>query len=117
MGYCTFPACLTAKAQLNAHMLRSIRIFGAAFMRPQLEPLLKWATPGQRGFTDAMRQAANPMYTMTTKFSTPSPDIGSSISATPEVAMKTLIDAQKRATELRNMLDMLTRVDDGGRRG
>jgi len=24
-------------------------------MREKLEPLLKWATPGQRGFTDAMR--------------------------------------------------------------
>lgn len=35
----------------------TIKIYGPAYQRPQLERELIWATPGQRGFTDAFRQA------------------------------------------------------------
>ncbi|KDQ18333.1 hypothetical protein BOTBODRAFT_184989 [Botryobasidium botryosum FD-172 SS1] len=40
-------------------MSMSLNIYGAPSMRSQLEPKLKWATPGQRGFTDAMRRQSH----------------------------------------------------------
>ena len=47
-------ACAGKEFSLN-HISRTLKIYGRPGLRPQLEPLLKWATPGQRGFTDALR--------------------------------------------------------------
>src|ERR1700754_2322343 len=46
---------------LNPSIFSSVKIFGPAFMRQQLEAALIWATPGQRGFTDTIRHPMNPV--------------------------------------------------------
>src|SRR5215813_3616783 len=38
---------------------RTLKIYGAPHRRPELESLLRWATPGQKGFTDALRPAGH----------------------------------------------------------
>ncbi|EDR08813.1 SNF2 superfamily protein, partial [Laccaria bicolor S238N-H82] len=72
-----------------------LKIFGPSDKRNSLEPLLGWATPGQRGFPS--RQTA-----------TSTPVVPASVGRTPSAA---------KAAELRQMLSSLEKVDDEGRRG
>ncbi|PCH43964.1 hypothetical protein WOLCODRAFT_133049 [Wolfiporia cocos MD-104 SS10] len=91
----------------------SLKIYGPSDKRVQLEPMLIWATPGQRGF-----------HTPTTK--TPAPIASSSrtpVSAmTPkqraaqQEATRKQQEAMQKAEELRQMLNNLEKVDDEGRR-
>jgi hypothetical protein len=105
-----------------------------------LEPLLTWATPGKRGFTDAMRlqsgivltqtpsysaglsagpsyasgSANNPMY-INDRTSSQSSSQSSQTQLANQRALE-VMEAQRRAEELRVMLAGLEKVDDEGRR-
>src|SRR5690349_18166896 len=99
-----------------------------------LEPLLRWATPGKRGFTEEMRAQSGVALTQTPSYSAgaaagPSYAPGSANNAIyveegsssqpsqmSQQAMEALA-AQRRAEELRVMLAGLEKVDDEGRRG
>lgn len=105
-----------------------------------LEPLLTWATPGKRGFTDAMRLQSGIVLTQTPSYSAgssagPSYASGSannpmhiedrtssqpsSQSSQTQLANQRaleVMEAQRRAEELRVMLAGLEKVDDEGRR-
>lgn len=97
-----------------------------------LEPLLRWATPGKRGFTDEMRAQSGVALTQNPSYSASAaagPSYASGSSNNPmyvesssqpssqmsQQAMEALA-AQRRAEELRVMLAGLEKVDDEGRR-
>ncbi|KAG9104378.1 hypothetical protein FRC06_003185 [Ceratobasidium sp. 370] len=118
----------------------TLSIYGKPGVRSMLEPLLRWATPGRRGFTDAMRlqsgvalsqtasysvgssagpsyvsgSANNPVYIQDLTSSQPSSQSSQSQLANQRV--HEAIEAQRRAEELRVMLAGLQKVDDEGRR-
>ena len=99
-------------------------------MRDQLEPLLVWATPGQRGFPK--RQTAGQIATASAAGSGPSgsqmgpgpaypsPSQVSRMSPQELAAQQKRIQQQQeafaKAAELRQMLNNLEKVDDEGRR-
>lgn len=93
-------------------------------MRPQLEQMLVWATPGQRGFTDAMRQAANPAYAMVQPPPLPLPSAAPKPNAAPLPARSAAVEAQARAqlearqkaVSLALMLKDMEKVSDDDRR-
>lgn len=102
-----------------------VKIYGRSDQRAILEPLLRWATPGQRGFDDTMRTAeftGNPAR----RPALPPPALNrppaSSSQASSSAAAKAVAEAQRRyaeaqkAVELRSMLESLSKVDDEGRR-
>ncbi|KAG8729374.1 hypothetical protein FRC12_021024, partial [Ceratobasidium sp. 428] len=118
----------------------TLSVYGKPGVRTLLEPLLRWATPGKRGFTDAMRlqsgivvsqtasysagssagpsyahgAAQNPVYIEELTSSQPSSQSSQSQLANQRV--REAIEAQYRAEELRVMLAGLQKVDDEGRR-
>ncbi|CAE6540591.1 unnamed protein product [Rhizoctonia solani] len=111
----------------------TLSVYGKPGFRSTLEPLLRWATPGKRGFTEEMRRQSGALYAQTAAYSAgasqgPSYASGSaqnpmyiegSPSSQPEVDQRAMeaLEARRRAEELRNMLAGLEKVDDEGRRG
>jgi SWI/SNF-related matrix-associated actin-dependent regulator of chromatin subfamily A3 len=100
-------------------MTRTLKIYGASDMRDRLEPLLIWATPGQRGFPS--RQASAPQdLVIPMPFSAgagPSTQRrGPTQTHVQQEAAKKQQDALQKAAELRQMLSTLEKVDDEGRR-
>ena len=105
---------------------RSVKIYGRMDQRQALEPLLIWATPGQRGFGPSSSQHSNVPATQTRAAPTYSSyhDPYSNVHKphapvlTPAqvVAQKKLAEDMKKATELRQILDGLEKVNDEGRR-
>ncbi|KAG9120079.1 hypothetical protein FRC07_004585 [Ceratobasidium sp. 392] len=118
----------------------TLSVYGKPGVRTILEPLLRWATPGKRGFTDAMRLQSGLALSQTAGYSAessagPSYAHGSaqnpvyieeltssqqsSQSSQAQLANQRaleVIEAQRRAEELRVMLAGLQKVDDEGRR-
>ncbi|TFK26482.1 hypothetical protein FA15DRAFT_667364 [Coprinopsis marcescibilis] len=118
----------------------SIKLYGGSDKRPQLEPQLVWATPGQKGFPkSATRQsqaltAAPPTYTPNIIGGRVQSSAGPSYSqvvggmgthgssqqraaaAAQQEASRKKLEAIRKAGELRQMLESLDKVDDDGRR-
>ena len=112
---------------------RNVDIYGRADQGQTLEPLLIWATPGQRGFGPTSSQRSHapapqahshaaPAYT---SYHDPYSASHSSVTnrqyapvLTPaqEAAQKKLAEDMRKATELRQILGNLEKVDDEGRR-
>ncbi|CAE6481588.1 unnamed protein product [Rhizoctonia solani] len=113
----------------------TLSVYGKPGFRNTLEPLLRWATPGKRGFTEEMRRQSGALYAQSAAYSAgasqgPSYASGSaqnpmyvegtppSSSSQPQVDQRAMeaLEARRRAEELRNMLAGLEKVDDEGRR-
>lgn len=97
-----------------------LKIFGPSDKRNSLEPLLGWATPGQRGFPSRQTATSTPVVPASVG-RTPSAAVGPSqqrnqTPAQREAAQKQQ-EALQKAAELRQMLSNLEKVDDEGRRG
>jgi SWI/SNF-related matrix-associated actin-dependent regulator of chromatin subfamily A3 len=113
---------------------RTLSVYGKPGVRSMLEPLLRWATPGKRGFTDQMRAqsgvtftqsadyraaaAAGPSYASGSSQNSLYSQDSSSQSSQPQLSQRAMeaFEAQRRAEELRVMLAGLEKVDDEGRR-
>ncbi|KAH8119200.1 SNF2 family N-terminal domain-containing protein [Phellopilus nigrolimitatus] len=115
----------------------TLKIYGASDQRNQLEPLLIWATPRQRGFppsradgsrdipgsTQAPRtyNASGPSTSQSSAAPTPSQAINQR-GMTAEQKRKLQVqqvaqaDAMRKAAELKTMLNNLEKVDDESRR-
>ncbi|KAF9650574.1 hypothetical protein BDM02DRAFT_3164771 [Thelephora ganbajun] len=109
----------------------SVKIYGRADQRQTLEPLLIWATPGQRGFGPSSSQRSKvpatqmhptPAYTSyhdpysTPYNSVPHKPYAPALTPAQEAAQKKLVEDMKKAAELREVLDNLQKIDDEGRR-
>ncbi|KAH7334908.1 SNF2 family N-terminal domain-containing protein [Rhizoctonia solani] len=115
----------------------TLSVYGKPGSRVMLEPLLRWATPGKRGFTEEMRRQSGALYAQSASYSAgasqgPSYASGSaqnpmyvdesppssSQSSQPQINQRALEaqELQRRAEELRTMLAGLEKVDDEGRR-
>jgi SWI/SNF-related matrix-associated actin-dependent regulator of chromatin subfamily A3 len=91
-----------------------------------MEPKLVWATPGQKGFGDrrngtAARGRPSASQSMPTQVvgSLSQPSTSSQPSAQSlarQEAIRKQQESQRKAAELRQMLDSLEKVDDEGRR-
>jgi SWI/SNF-related matrix-associated actin-dependent regulator of chromatin subfamily A3 len=98
-----------------------------------LEPLLIWATPGQRGFGPSSSQRSNVPATQTHTHaapaynsyrdpysipygSAPQKPLAPALTPAQEAAKKKLEEATRKATELRQILNNLEKVNDEGRR-
>lgn len=109
-----------------SHVRRStLRIYGASDKRPELEPLLVWATPGQRGFPSitASSRVVSSASTRSRISSVPQAAPSSSqrkpnASQTPVQieALRKQQEALQKAAELKQMLSNLDKVNDEGRR-
>lgn len=108
---------------------RTLKIYGASDKRSQLEPLLIWATPGQRGFPP--RNGSNtqvpgappsrtaprlPPSSQATAVHPPSSQRPGGMTAAQQEAVRKQQEALQKAQELRQMLNNLEKVDDEGRR-
>jgi SWI/SNF-related matrix-associated actin-dependent regulator of chromatin subfamily A3 len=98
----------------DAAHLRILNIYGSPDMRDSLEPLLIWATPGQRGFPSQQASRSGRRDSVAVPIASTS-GVGSSgrRRATEQVEQS---EALRNAAELRDMLKNLERVDDEGRR-
>ncbi|EMD30973.1 hypothetical protein CERSUDRAFT_120235 [Gelatoporia subvermispora B] len=110
----------------------TLKIYGAADQRARLEPLLVWATPGQRGFpprnstgsypvpgapaSRAQVSASQAVAAPVAGPSQPASQRGKAAPAAQEAARRQQQEAMQRALELRQMLTGLEKVDDEGRR-
>ncbi|KAF8678664.1 HIRAN protein [Rhizoctonia solani] len=105
----------------------TLSIYGKPGVRTMLEPLLRWATPGKRGFTEAMRRQSGVAHAQTASYSSgasqgPSyaqnPIYAQESSSQPQLSQKAMeaLEIRRRAEELRTMLAGLEKVDDEGRR-
>ncbi|KAG8762795.1 hypothetical protein FRC11_007751 [Ceratobasidium sp. 423] len=99
----------------------TLSVYGKPGFRATLEPLLRWATPGKRGFTEDMRRQSGAIYAQTASYSagaSQGPSYASSQSSQPQLNQRAmeLLEAKRRADELRDMLAGLEKVDDEGRR-
>ena len=103
----------------------TLKMYGASDKRRELEPLLIWATPGQRGFpsiTAPSRAAAS--ASTSTRISSVAQAAPSSSQRRPNAsqtpaqkeAVRKQQEALQKAAELRQMLSNLEKVDDEGRR-
>ncbi|KAF8588628.1 hypothetical protein K439DRAFT_1651796 [Ramaria rubella] len=108
---------------------KTLKIYGASHKRSELEPLLIWATPKQKGFTDAMRPAgyqpdlcssnvssSHVMPPPTPSTSYAGPSRSQHVSASQRKAHEDRIETLRKAAELHSMLNSLEKVDDEGRR-
>lgn len=105
---------------------RSVKIYGRADQRQTLEPLLVWATPGQRGFGPPSSQRggvpatqkhpAPPHHSHHDPYSTSHKPRAPGLTPAQEAAQKKLVEDMKKAAELRQILNNLEKVDDSGRR-
>ncbi|EPQ57350.1 hypothetical protein GLOTRDRAFT_74086 [Gloeophyllum trabeum ATCC 11539] len=105
----------------------TLKIYGAADKRNQLEPMLVWATPGQQGFSSrnaapsASQRAAGPSSMgsiQAVPMPSPSQQRGmtqAQIQAHQEAVRKQQ-EALHKAQELQQMLNALEKVDDESRR-
>ncbi|KAL5485063.1 ARC19 [Sanghuangporus weigelae] len=108
----------------------TIKIYGASDKRNELEPLLVWATPGQRGFPpprpggsrDIPGLSAAPRTHTYASYTDSQVAIPPGHKLTPEEAKKLLAqreqltEAMEKASELRSILGSLEKVDDENRR-
>ena len=107
---------------------RSLKIYGRADQGQTLEPVLVWATPGQKGFGSSSSQRSNVPATQAHAHAAPAytsyrdPYSGSHHQYTPvltpaqEAAQKKLAEDMRKAAELRQILNNLEKVNDEGRR-
>ena len=99
-------------------------MYGASDKRRELEPLLIWATPGQRGFPSitassrAVASASTSTRINSTQAASSSSQRRPNASQTPAQikAVQKQQEALQKAAELRQMLSNLDKVDDEGRR-
>lgn len=100
-------------------------MYGASDRRRELEPVLTWATPGQRGFPSSAASSRASASASTrahigsvAQTSSSSSQRRSNASQTPiqTEAIRKQQDALQKAAELRQMLSNLEKVDDEGRR-
>lgn len=109
---------------------RNLSIWGPAHQRSQLERLLLWATPQQRGFppprADGRRDIPGMSRAEARTYDTSGPtasQIARMKKHNPEEARKMLAqqeataDALRKSAELKSILANLEKVDDEGRRG
>ncbi|KIM40208.1 hypothetical protein M413DRAFT_28716 [Hebeloma cylindrosporum] len=112
----------------------SLKIYGPSDKRRELEPVLIWATPGQRGFppsrasssTSATVNSRTGSVAPVMRYSAPTPSYSapfpssSQSSSVQTAAQKEAIRKQQealhKAAELRQMLNNLEKVDDESRR-
>ncbi|KAJ7594405.1 SNF2 family N-terminal domain-containing protein [Mycena floridula] len=103
----------------------TLKIYGAVEKRAQLEPLLIWATPGQRGFPSSSAASSGPSRAPVSGRGTPVPSSSqgggqrrAASGQTPAqiAAVKKQQEALAKAAELKQMLSGLEKVDDEGRR-
>ncbi|CAE6425244.1 unnamed protein product [Rhizoctonia solani] len=114
----------------------TLNIYGKPGVRTMLEPLLRWATPGKRGFTEEMRRQSGVAHAQTASYSSgasqgPSYAPGSQqnsmyvegsssqpSSQSAQLSQRAMeaLEIRRRAEELRTMLAGLEKVDDEGRR-
>jgi SWI/SNF-related matrix-associated actin-dependent regulator of chromatin subfamily A3 len=103
------------------HLHRMLKICGPSDKRDQLEPLLIWATPGQRGFpantgaATISNNASGSSYA-SSGASGPYARETKGMTAAQKEAAKKQQEALQKAAELKQMLSSLERVDDEGRR-
>lgn len=100
----------------------TLKIYGASDMRDHLEPLLIWATPGQRGFPSrqagpsARQDLAAPISSTSGAGPSTERRVGPSQRHAQQEAARKQQEALQKAAELRQMLSTLETVDDEGRR-
>jgi SWI/SNF-related matrix-associated actin-dependent regulator of chromatin subfamily A3 len=108
---------------------RTLKVYGASDKRSQLEPLLIWATPRQRGFpprsnngtpytvpgapADSGRGSSS---TSAASAAGASSQHRSGMTAAQKKAAAKQQEALQKAMELKQMLNNLEKVDDEGRR-
>jgi SWI/SNF-related matrix-associated actin-dependent regulator of chromatin subfamily A3 len=126
------PEAMSLSLFLNV-VYRNVSIYGRADQGQTLEPLLIWATPGQRGFGSMSSQRSNapapqahshaaPAYTSYHDYHSTSHSSVANIQRAPvltpaqEAAQRKLAEDMRKATELRQILGNLEKVDDEGRR-
>ena len=110
--------------QISNEFERSIKIYGAAEQRAQLEPLLRWATPHQRGFPpprpDGSRDipglADIPHTQLYNEYMISQSESGP-LTSEEQRKLQATAESLARAEELRIMLANLERRDDESRRG
>ena len=105
---------------------RSVKIYGRADQRQTLEPHLIWATPGQRGFGPSSSQrsdvpptqarAGSSYVSYNDPYLAPHKPQTPALTPAQVTAQKKLAEDMKKATELRQILNNLEKVDDEGRR-
>ncbi|TFK73969.1 hypothetical protein BDN72DRAFT_789912 [Pluteus cervinus] len=102
-----------------------LKIYGPSDKRSQLESLLIWATPGQRGFSTASARASASGVVPRASSTSTSTQVASNAQAqrptsqmTPaqSEALRRQQEAVRNAAELRDMLSTLEKVDDESRR-
>jgi SWI/SNF-related matrix-associated actin-dependent regulator of chromatin subfamily A3 len=118
--------CIVSFLKTVSYVRRStLNIYGASDKRRELEPLLIWATPGQRGFppTTASSRTAASASTSTriggiAQAAPSSSQRRPNASQTPAQieAVRKQLESLQKAAELRQMLSNLEKVDDEGRR-
>ncbi|KAF8633364.1 hypothetical protein AX17_004535 [Amanita inopinata Kibby_2008] len=84
----------------------TLKLYGPADKKDQLEPQLIWATPGGRGFP---KRSAQTVSTVTSL-------VAGSSSQGRDMIMGSPSEDSKKAEELRRILNNLEKVDDEGRR-
>ncbi|KDR75774.1 hypothetical protein GALMADRAFT_248461 [Galerina marginata CBS 339.88] len=102
----------------------TLKIYGPSDKRSELEPLLIWATPSQRGFPKAppaARQSSSVSARVGNLAPMPSSSSQRAVNPAQTAAQQEAIRKQqesvRKAAELRNMINNLEKVDDEGRRG
>jgi len=100
---------------------RTLRIYGPSDKRSELEPALIWATPGQRGFNASSSSSKTTGHSSTVSgplsMSMPPSQMGNPAHSAARVeAVRKQQEALQKAAELKQMLNALEKVDDGGRR-
>ena len=84
--------------------------------RAQLEPLLRWATPGQRGFSAILAPDQNTAPGSITASQKSAMTRGGQLSAQDRARLAAQEEAAQKALELSRMIAGLAKVDDAARR-
>ncbi|KAF8520324.1 SNF2 family N-terminal domain-containing protein [Hysterangium stoloniferum] len=106
---------------------RTLKIYGASHKRAELEPVLVWATPRQRGFTNTMRPAGyqnQSAYNVDYEHIMPPSSVAGpsrsqssrGVSASQRKGYEAQLEATRKAAELRAIINSLEKVNDEGRR-
>jgi SWI/SNF-related matrix-associated actin-dependent regulator of chromatin subfamily A3 len=105
---------------LDFGLCRTLKIYGASDKRDQLEPLLIWATPRQRGFPSRTGSTSyeSSVHAGSSAHARPSRSSGAAkgMTVAQKEAARKQQEALQKAAELKQMLNGLERVDDEGRR-
>jgi len=125
LSRCESPTPHSYGALLDS-ICRSVKIYGRADQRQTMEPLLIWATPGQRGFGPSPSQHNNVPATQARvgsayisyhdPYSVLHKPHAPALTPAQVAAQKKLAEDMQKATELRQILDNLEKVNDEGRR-